>query len=145
MCTSVNNQPMSIIWNWACYGAFLFRHWHSQPFNGRLLGNSYLSVSLPFEFPTNPFHTDPLQNGWAGSQLLESGLCYREPDKPITHRLMEFTSSVTWRERSVAQTGKRGQWPRLTSLSSFAIFNVALAQDNAVYCSHSTTQQPEIR
>lgn len=84
MCTSVNNQPMSIIWNWAGYGAFLFRHWHSQPFNGRPLGNSYLSVGHQFEFPTNPFHTDPLQNGSTGSQLPESGLFNRESDKPVT-------------------------------------------------------------
>lgn len=74
MCTSVNNQPMSITWIWAGYGAFLFQHWHSQPFNGRLLDNSYLSVGLQFEFPTNPFHTDLLQSGSAGSQLPESGL-----------------------------------------------------------------------
>lgn len=40
MCTSLNNLPKTITWNWCSYGGFLLWRWHSQPFNGRLLGNS---------------------------------------------------------------------------------------------------------
>lgn len=76
MCTSVNNQTMSIMWKWAGYGAFLFRHWHNQPFNGRLLDNSFLSVGLQFEDPTYPFHM--LQSG-SGSRLLPE--CLTDPSQ----------------------------------------------------------------
>ena len=138
MCTSVNNQPMSIIWNWASYGAFLFRHRHSQPFNGRLLGNSYLSVGPQFEFPTNPtnpFHTDPLQSGSAGSQLPESSLLYRESDKPVT--VFRY-----WWSSHCLYLGGKGQRPRPdlppslrpSFLYRFAILTtVAPVQDSPMY------------
>lgn len=45
MCTSLNNLPKTIIWNWCSYGGFLFWRWHGQPFNGRLLGESCVWAS----------------------------------------------------------------------------------------------------
>ena len=56
MCTSANNLPISIIWNWSVHGEFLFLHWHSQPFNGKLLDKSCLLASrVPNKsFPHRP-------------------------------------------------------------------------------------------
>lgn len=45
------------MWNWCSYGEFLFWRWHSQPFNGRLLGDrcvwaSALSSQQILSIPT---------------------------------------------------------------------------------------------
>lgn len=45
MCTSLNNLPKTIMWNWCSCGGFLFWRWHGQPFNGRLLGDSCVWAS----------------------------------------------------------------------------------------------------
>lgn len=65
-----------------------------------------LSVGFQFEFQTNPFHTDPLEGGGAGSELPDSGLLYKELVKPIT----EYRD--WWSSQSLSP-GVWGQWPRI--------------------------------